>query len=312
MDRSLSAGSARDSAPEKPAVRASRSKPMDMDARVKLLESRIRGPSTETMVTDAVWATQSDKKIAQQPSASISLLSGIRRHTASTINLPFMKREIEMTKSLSVSSKTKTTTSTSAPSKTSGSRRKIAVPRSMLLEKCVAMFDILLIFFLAEIPMAVTGGENTETVVLRKRQVFSPTTPRTRAERDFGLRLARTPTNAPIEVVSIQIYNDRLIYILTSMYFLQPTTAKRSTDTIDGPVTSSPRKLMRTFSGSRSPSAQRHKSLPMSRMRLSPNSPSHNRIKQNRPTDLSSIMPKRDLFSSFLQASGSEEDQNKL
>ncbi|KAG2172397.1 hypothetical protein INT43_004939 [Umbelopsis isabellina] len=271
MDRSLSAGSAKDSAPEKGTVRTSRSKPMDMDARVKLLESRIRGPSTETMVTDAIWATQSDKKVAQQPSASISLLSGTRRHTASTINLPFMKREIEMTKSLNVSSKTKHAASTSAPSRTTGSRRKIAVPR--------------------KITMAVTGGENTETVVLRKRQVFSPTTPRTRAERDFGLRLARTPTNAPLDV---------------------PTAAKRSTETIDGPVTSSPRKLMRTFSGSRSPSAQRHKSLPMSRMRLSPNSPSHNRIKQTRPTDLSSIMPKRDLFSSFLQASGSEEDQNKL
>ncbi|KAJ2960873.1 hypothetical protein NQZ79_g3872 [Umbelopsis isabellina] len=271
MDRSMSSGSAKDSAPEKGTVRANRSKPMDMDARVKLLESRIRGPSTETMVTDAVWATQSDKKVAQQPPATISLLSGNRRHTASTINLPFMKREIEMTKSLSVSSKAKTIASTSAPSKTSGSRRKIAVPR--------------------KIPMAVTGGENTETVVLRKRQVFSPTTPRTRAERDFGLRLARTPTNAPLDV---------------------PTAAKRSTETIEGPVTSSPRKLMRTFSGSRSPSTQRHKSLPMSRMRLSPNSPSHNRIKQTRPTDLSSIMPKRDLFSSFLQASGSEEDQNKF
>jgi hypothetical protein len=54
--------------------------------------------------------------------------------------------------------------------------------------------------------MAVTGGENTETVVLRKRQVFSPTTPRTRAERDFGLRLARTPTNAPSNVVSTQAH----------------------------------------------------------------------------------------------------------
>ena len=44
-------------------------------------------------------------------------------------------------------------------------------------------------------------GKNTETVVLRKRPALSPTTPRTRAERDFGLRLARTPTKGPAQMV---------------------------------------------------------------------------------------------------------------
>jgi hypothetical protein len=50
--------------------------------------------------------------------------------------------------------------------------------------------------------MAIMDGRNTETVVLRKRTALSPTTPRTRAERDFGLRLARTPNKSPSFVVS--------------------------------------------------------------------------------------------------------------
>lgn len=60
---------------------------------------------------------------------------------------------------------------------------------------------------LPEIPIAVMDGKNTETVVLRKRQALSPTTPRTRAERDFGLRLARTPTKGPSVLVSFKSRN---------------------------------------------------------------------------------------------------------
>jgi len=250
--------------PEK-SFRFSKKTPMDANARVKLLESRIRGPSNETTVTDAAWATKSDSKQIQKSASNANLLSGSRKLPSSTVNLPFMKREIEMTKSLSTSSRSK-----SKPSKTvlpqarpSGSRRKITTPK--------------------KIPIAVMDGKNTETVVLRKRQALSPTTPRTRAERDFGLRLARTPTKGPSVL---------------------PISAKRSTDAMDSPMTSSPRKLMRTFSGSRSPTAQRQRTnLPISRARLSPNSPSHNRIKTNKPADLSEIAPKRDLFTSFLEAS---------
>lgn len=69
---------------------------------------------------------------------------------------------------------------------------------------------------------------------------------------------------------------------------------------------------MRTFSGSRSPTAQRHRStLTMSRIRLSPSSPSHNRIKATKPADLSDIAPKRDLFTSFLQASSNPKEKDE-
>ncbi|KAI8584515.1 hypothetical protein K450DRAFT_216718 [Umbelopsis ramanniana AG] len=275
--RMASSGSATKAALSAEKITKSNKKlPMDVDARVKLLESRIRGPSTETAVTDAAWATKSDSKSVpkQMPTSSnINLLSGSRKAPSSTINLPFMKREIEMTKSLSSSSKTKSKPSnmSSTQSKASGSRRKITTPK--------------------KIPMAIMDGRNTETVVLRKRTALSPTTPRTRAERDFGLRLARTPTKSPSFV---------------------PMTAKRSTDGIDGPVISSPRKLMRTLTGSRSPTAQRHRtSLPISRIRLSPSSPSHNRIKQTKPADLTEIAPKRDLFTSFLQASAHSNDKDE-
>lgn len=116
--------------------KSSKKLPMDVDARVKLLESRIRGPSTETTVTDAAWATKNDGKSAPKfvpiTASNVNLLSGSRKAPSSTINLPFMKREIEMTKSLSSSSKTKSKPSKIplTESKSSGSRRKITTPKS--------------------------------------------------------------------------------------------------------------------------------------------------------------------------------------
>ncbi|CAO3674333.1 unnamed protein product [Umbelopsis vinacea] len=152
-------------------ARSSKKTPMDANARVKLLESRIRGPSNETLVTDAAWATKGESKQAQKSnSSSINLLSSNRKLPSTTINLPFMKREIEMTKSLSSSSKSKSYSTALTQQKPSGSRRKITTPK--------------------KIPIAVMDGKNTETVVLRKRPALSPTTPRTRAERDFGLSYA--------------------------------------------------------------------------------------------------------------------------
>jgi hypothetical protein len=112
-------------------ARSSKKTPMDANARVKLLESRIRGPSSETLVTDAAWATKGESKQAQKSnSSSVNLLSSNRKLPSTTINLPFMKREIEMTKSLSSSSKSKSYSTALTQQKPSGSRRKITTPKS--------------------------------------------------------------------------------------------------------------------------------------------------------------------------------------
>ncbi|CAO3639642.1 unnamed protein product [Cunninghamella echinulata] len=161
--------------------------------RKTLLEMRIRGDSGETVQADWVNNSINSSQESQKdnPSEVTTPITGASRRKETMFPiLPFMKREINMAKALNTKSKQTTTTadSNNGPEKKSNKsttenpkftsrplvRRAGSFTKSALSPKRIAKRN---------------SNTETNTFVLRKRAPDSPTTPRTRLAREFGVSL---------------------------------------------------------------------------------------------------------------------------
>ncbi|KAI9305947.1 hypothetical protein BJ944DRAFT_239195 [Cunninghamella echinulata] len=163
--------------------------------RKTLLEMRIRGDSGETVQADWVNNSINSSQESQKdnpPEVTTPITGASRRKETMFPILPFMKREINMAKTLNTKSKQTTTATTTdnnngsekksnkstteKPKFTSRPlvRRAGSFTKSALSPKRIAKRN---------------SNTETNTFVLRKRAPDSPTTPRTRLAREFGISL---------------------------------------------------------------------------------------------------------------------------